>query len=135
LAFGGVLAFAGLLAYAEIWQVRWFLGKKAGADADVEFRIGDALFKQEGTEKARPHFNEAVRLAEQACRMTDYRDPLRYSMLAVAYEAVGSPDKAMDTARIGRDLSLATGQNSLADMFQGQMDEIAARKARAGERK
>jgi hypothetical protein len=132
LAFSGVLALSGLLVYAEIRHVRWFLGKEAGANAEIEFKIGDALFKQQGTEKAGPHFNEAVRLAEQACRLTDYRDPQQYSVLVVAYDAAGSSDKAMEMATLGRDHALATGQNSLADMFQGQMDQIAAR---TGERK
>ena len=132
LAFGGMLAFVGLLAYAEIRHVRWFQGQTAGADADIEVRIGNTLFRQQRTEEARPHYLEALCLAKQACERTDYRDPLQYSMLAAAYDATGSPDMAMKTLRMGRELALATGQSGLAVGFQRQMDEIASRKGQAG---
>jgi tetratricopeptide (TPR) repeat protein len=135
LAFSGVVAFVGLLAYAEIRHLRWFQGKKAGVEADVEYRIGEALSEQQGAEQARPHFIEALRLAKRAYELTDYRDPLQYLRLAVAYAATGSPDKAMKTLRLGRDLSLATGEDWLADGFQKRMNEIAARNAQAGESK
>ena len=39
-------AVAGLLGYAEIRQVRWFLGKAGGADADVEGVSGDQILNR-----------------------------------------------------------------------------------------
>jgi hypothetical protein len=137
LALGGLVACAGLLAYAESRNVRLFRANKASVDADVELRTGDALFKQHRAAEARPHFMDALRLAKEACRLTEYRDPWQYSMLAVAYYdllaayyAGGSLDEAWDTAKAGRDVALATGQQPWVNMFQKQMDEIAARKAR-----
>jgi hypothetical protein len=136
LAFGVVLALAGLLIHAEIRQVLWFQGKTAGANAIVQFRIGGALVQQHRRPEAEPRFSEAVRLAEQACRLTEYRDPLQFETLAPAYAAMGCLEKAIDAARSGRELALATGQKPIADMLQGLMDSYdAARKAQAGDRK
>jgi hypothetical protein len=135
LAFGAVLAFAGLLVYAEIREVRWFAGKTAGADAYVELKIGDSLGKQEGLDVAKPHFFEALRLGEYACRLTEYKDPMQYWVLTVAYYGTGSFDKALEMGSRGLDLALATGQSSLADILKKQMNAIAASKARAEERK
>jgi hypothetical protein len=136
LAFGVVLALAGLLIRAEIGQVVWFRGKKAGADAVVQYQIGVALVEQQRKPEAERRFIEAVRLAEQACRLTEHRDPMQFWTLAVAYAARGSLDKAIDAARLGRELALVTGQKPLADDFQGLIDSYeAARKAQAGDRK
>jgi hypothetical protein len=136
LAFGVVLALAGLLIYAEIRQVLWFRGKKAGADAEVQFLIGDALLQQHRKPEAEPRFIEAVRLAEQASRLTEYRDPLQFWTLAGAYAATGCLDKAIDTARKGREVALTSGQKPIADVLQGMLDSYeAARKAQAGDRK
>jgi hypothetical protein len=131
LAFGGVLTAAGLLTVAEIRHVRWFLGQQAGVDANVQFRIGVALSKKQEPEPAKPHFAEALRLVEEACRLTDYRDPLHYTLLVFAYDAAGFSDKAIETATSGRDLAREMGQDALADQFQGLLDQIAARTGRA----
>ena len=66
---------------------------------------------------------------------TDYRDPRQYLRLAVAHAATGSPDQALKTLRLGRDLVLATGEHWLAEGFERRMNEIAARNAHAGESK
>jgi hypothetical protein len=136
LAFGVVLALAGLLIRAEIGQVVWFRGEKAGADAVVQYQIGVALMEQQRKPEAERRFIEAVRLAEQACRLTEYRDPMQFWTLSGAYASTGRLDKAIDTARSGRELSLATGQKPLADTLQGLMDSYdAIRKTQAGDRK
>jgi hypothetical protein len=135
LAFGGILTAAGLLTLAEIRHVRWFLGQKAGVDANVEYRIGVALSKKPEPGPAKPHFLEALRLVEEACRLTEYRDPLHFTLLVFAYDAAGFSDKAIETATTGRDLAREMGQHALADQFQGLLDQIAARTGRAAERK
>jgi hypothetical protein len=136
LAFGVVLALAGLLIRAEIRQVLWFRGKTAGIDAVAQVQIGDALIQQERIAEAGPRFTEAARLAEQANRLTEYRDPQQFWTLANAYAATGCLDKAIDAARSGRELALVTGQKPLADSFQERMDSYAAaRKAQADGRK
>jgi hypothetical protein len=128
LAFSGALAFAGLLVYAEVQLVKWFRGQEAGTEANVEVRIGDVLYRQYQRDKAMPHFIESLRLAEQACRLTEYSDPVQFCTLAIAYDATGSHDKAMNVAKQGRDLAIAKGQGALADVFQEQINAIAARK-------
>jgi hypothetical protein len=136
LAWCAVLASAGLLMRAEVRQVLWFQGKKAGADAIVQFRMGHSLLQQHRIPEAEPRFVDAVRLAEQACRLTEYRDPLQFWTLADAYAATGRLDKAIDAARAGQGLALVTGQKRFADDFQGLMDSYeAARKGQAGDRK
>jgi hypothetical protein len=136
LAFGAVLASAGLLIRAEIREVRWYRGKKAGVDALVELRIGDSLRQQYRIAEAEPRFSEAVRLAERACRLTEYREPLQLGALADAYAAAGHFDKAIDAARLGRELALACGLKPFADSLQGLIDSYeAARKGQAGDRK
>jgi len=135
LAFGGILASAGFLAVAEIREVRWFLGEKAGVDAILEYRIALALAKQQKEAQAKPHYLEALRLVQEGCRLTEYRDPLQYTLLAFAYDAAGFSDKAIQTARTGRDLARVAGQDALANEFQGLLDQIAARTGRAAEQK
>jgi hypothetical protein len=135
MAFGALVASAGWLVYAEIRQVRLLIAKTAGADALSEFRLGNALFKQEDKDKAMPHFKESLRLAERAFRLTDGKHPQQYLMLVSAYDAAGFPEKAMYIATLGRQLSLSSGQKALADSFQYQIDQITAKQAQTAEPK
>jgi hypothetical protein len=133
LAFGVVLVLAGLLIRAERREVRWFRGEKAGADAVVQYQIGVALMEQQRKPEAERRFIEAVRLAEQACRLTEYRDPMQYWTLSGAYASRGRLDKAIDTARSGLAIASATGQDPLADTFKGLLDSYErVRKAQGG---
>jgi hypothetical protein len=136
LAFGVVLAFAGLLIYAEFRQVLSFRGRKTSTDAVVQFRIGDALLQQQRKPEAERRFIEAVRLAERACELTGYRDPREVWRLGDIYAGTGRLDKAFEAARKGREVALARGQTRLAEAFLRLMDSYeAARKAQAGDRK
>jgi Flp pilus assembly protein TadD len=51
----------------------------------------------------------AVVLAEQACRLTDFKQPLLLGTLAAAYAEAGSFDEAVQTA--GKAIALAAAEN------------------------
>ena len=97
--------------------------------------MAKALTVQHQTAQARAHYTEAVRLAGRACDLTGYRDPLLLGTLAYAYAEAGRLDKALATARKGRDLALASGQNELADRLLKLMEGYNAQKpVRQGDR-
>ncbi len=59
--------------------------------------------------------NEAVRLSQQACQLTAYREPVFVGTLAAAYAEAGRFDEAVQTATLACDLARSTGQtNALA---------------------
>lgn len=57
---------------------------------------------------------EAVDLAERACRLTDFRQPLMVGTLAAAYAEAGRFDDAVATAEKARALAIALGQQDVA---------------------
>jgi tetratricopeptide (TPR) repeat protein len=61
---------------------------------------------------------EAVRLAERACRVTGYQQPMLVGTLAAAYAEAGRFDEATAMAEKARALALAAGQNELAEKDQ-----------------
>jgi tetratricopeptide (TPR) repeat protein len=58
---------------------------------------------------------EAVRLAERACRVTEYKVPMVVGTLAAAYAEAGRFDEAAATAEKARELALGLGQKKVAD--------------------
>jgi hypothetical protein len=58
---------------------------------------------------------EAVRLAEHACRVTDYKEPMMVGTLAAAYAEAGRFDEAVATAQKAAQLASASGQKELAE--------------------
>jgi tetratricopeptide (TPR) repeat protein len=58
--------------------------------------------------------NEAVRLAERACSLTQYKDPFLITTLAAAYAEAGRFDDAVVTARKAHAMALAQGLKELA---------------------
>jgi protein O-mannosyl-transferase len=58
---------------------------------------------------------EAVALAERACRLTGFQQPLFIGTLAAAYAEAGRFDDAVNTAEKARDLALAAGQKDLSE--------------------
>ncbi|MEY2427489.1 MAG: protein O-mannosyl-transferase [Verrucomicrobiota bacterium] len=58
---------------------------------------------------------EAVELAERACRLTEYRDPLMIGTLAAAYAEAGRFDDAIKTGEKAQALATATGKPALAE--------------------
>jgi tetratricopeptide (TPR) repeat protein len=61
---------------------------------------------------------EAVRLAEQACQLTDYHDAMIVGTLGAAYAEAGRFDEAVAAAEKARELALALGQKDLAEKNQ-----------------
>ena len=58
---------------------------------------------------------EAVTLAERACQLTQFREPLLLGTLAAAYAEAGRFDDAVHTAEKASDLAAAVGEKKLAD--------------------
>jgi len=70
---------------------------------------------------------EAVRLAERACRLTGYKQPMLVGTLAVAYAEAGRFEEAVAAAGRARDLALACGQEKLAEKNQKLVQLFNAR--------
>jgi Flp pilus assembly protein TadD len=70
---------------------------------------------------------EAVRLAEQACRVTGDKEPMLIGTLAAAYAEAGRFEEAVTAARKARELALAGGQKELAEKNQKLIELYSAR--------
>jgi Flp pilus assembly protein TadD len=70
---------------------------------------------------------EAVRLAERACRITQFKEPVMVGTLAAAYAEAGRFEEAAATAKKARELALAAGQKELADKNQALIKLFGAR--------
>jgi hypothetical protein len=55
-----------------------------------------------------------VRLAERACEVTQYKEPIFVGTLGAAYAEVGRFEQATKAAILARDLARTTGQPDLA---------------------
>jgi tetratricopeptide (TPR) repeat protein len=81
---------------------------------------------------------EAVKFAEQACKLTEFRDPQLIGTLAAAYAEAGQFDEAIKTAEKAKALATALGKRNLADRNQELLEFYQARKPYhepAGERR
>ena len=65
---------------------------------------------------------EAVRLAQRACELSDYQYPLFLKTLAAAYGASNRFEKAIETAQKALGLALSTNQQQLADEIKEQLE-------------
>jgi tetratricopeptide (TPR) repeat protein len=65
---------------------------------------------------------EAVTLAERACQLTQFREPLLLGTLAAAYAEAGRFDDAVNTAEKARNLAEAAGEKKLADMNRQMLE-------------
>ena len=72
---------------------------------------------------------EAVQLAERACKMTDYQMPMCVATLAAAYAEAGRFDDAVGMAKKARALTLAKGENELAEKYSKLMEHYNAHKS------
>jgi tetratricopeptide (TPR) repeat protein len=70
---------------------------------------------------------EAVRLAEHACEVTKFKEPLLVGTLAAAYAEAGRFEEAAATAQKARALALTAGQQELADKNQKLSELFGAR--------
>jgi tetratricopeptide (TPR) repeat protein len=64
---------------------------------------------------------EALRLAERACELTQYKSPQMLDTLAVAYAAAGRFSEAAGTAENAMELARASGQKQLADVIRSHL--------------
>jgi protein O-mannosyl-transferase len=72
---------------------------------------------------------QAVELAERACRLTHYREPQLIGTLAAAYAEAGRFGDATKSAEQARDLATASGKKQLADKNQELLELYRAGKA------
>jgi tetratricopeptide (TPR) repeat protein len=72
---------------------------------------------------------EAVKLAEQACQLTEFHEPQRIGTLAAAYAEAGRFEEAVKTGEKARALALATGNSTLAARNEELLVLYRARKA------
>jgi len=66
--------------------------------------------------------DEAVRLAEQACQLSDRTVPSRLTTLAAAYAAAGRFDKAVATAEEAMRLAAEHGQQGDVAKIQAHLE-------------
>jgi len=71
---------------------------------------------------------EAVRLAERACELTDYKNPALLDTLAVAYAAVGKFPEAVDTAKKALELAESSGHNQRIEGIRSRLHFFKAGK-------
>lgn len=64
---------------------------------------------------------EAVKRAERACALTNYRNPMMLDTLAAAYAAAGRFSDAVRTAQTALKLIGSSGRNPLADKLQARL--------------
>jgi tetratricopeptide (TPR) repeat protein len=72
---------------------------------------------------------EAVRLAEQACRLSGGKEPRFWGTLDAAYAEAGRFDDAAATAMKTRDLALAAGQKDVAQAAEERLALYRAKRA------
>jgi tetratricopeptide (TPR) repeat protein len=65
---------------------------------------------------------QAVRLAQQACKLTSNRDPVMLNTLAAAYAAVGNFNDAVRTAERALKIAIAAGQNELVGNIRNLLE-------------
>jgi Bacterial membrane protein YfhO len=69
---------------------------------------------------------EAVRLAQRACELTAFKEPMLVQTLATAFAEAGRLDDAVAAAASARDLALAAGQREAAAGLQRLIDRYKA---------
>jgi tetratricopeptide (TPR) repeat protein len=72
---------------------------------------------------------EAVKLAEQACQLTAFHEPLLIGTLAAAYAEAGRFEEAIKTGERAKALALAGGKSALAARNEELLTLYRARKA------
>jgi len=71
---------------------------------------------------AKGSIEEAIWLAEKACRLTEYKDPRMMNTLATAHGAAGNFPHAVKTAARALQLARASGQTELITRIQKNLD-------------
>jgi Flp pilus assembly protein TadD len=65
--------------------------------------------------------DKAVRLAQRACELTNYKEPDLLDILAVAYAAAGDFSKAVETAEKALELCQSSEQNTLKEKIENRL--------------
>jgi protein O-mannosyl-transferase len=65
---------------------------------------------------------EAVTLAERACKLTNYKEPILVGTLAAAYAEAGRFSEAVSSAEKARTLALAAGQKEIVQRNTGLLE-------------
>ncbi len=66
-------------------------------------------------------YEEAVRLAERACELTDYKEPNLLDTLAAAYASAGKLSEAVVIAEKALRLARSSAQNKLTEKIKGRL--------------
>jgi tetratricopeptide (TPR) repeat protein len=72
---------------------------------------------------------EAVTLAEHACRLTEFKQPLSLGTLAAAYAETGRFGEAITTAEKARDLAKQSGLGTVAQGSEQMLEQFRSGKA------
>jgi tetratricopeptide (TPR) repeat protein len=64
---------------------------------------------------------QAVELAQKACKFTDFNDPTHLDTLAAAYAADGKFDKAVETAKKALELAAAQNRKKMAEQIKNRL--------------
>lgn len=81
-----------------------------------------ALVKANGQDSRFRNPVEAVKLAQRACELTDYKAPVILKTLAAAYAAVGNFSEAVKIAEKALNLAQAAGKKKLAAAIEKQLE-------------
>ncbi len=79
-----------------------------------------------GSEDRLRNGTEAVRLADRACELTQYQEPMFIATLAVAYAEAGRFDDAVTTAQKASTLAGRQGETNLQQQTQGLLQLFRA---------
>ena len=107
---GNILAGQGrtreaILAYREALRLRPYMHQSLYALTLITAAHSNKAFR---------NGEEAVKLAERLCRITNYNQPLHLDALAAAYAEAGRFDQAVKTGRRVLDMVLKSGSQDLA---------------------
>jgi Flp pilus assembly protein TadD len=67
---------------------------------------------------------KAVQIAEQACKLTDYKDPVILDTLSIAYAASDRNTEAIETAKKALELAVNSENQKLADEIRRHLKDF-----------
>jgi arylsulfatase A-like enzyme/Flp pilus assembly protein TadD len=67
---------------------------------------------------------KAVQIAEHACKLTDYKDPVILDTLSIAYAASDRNSEAIETAKKALELAVESSNQNLVDEIRGHLEDF-----------